>query len=311
MGFKAKHIPDQTNKVAIVTGANTGIGYITALEIARKGGHVILACRSQDKTLPKIEEIKKETGNERVEFMKLDLGSFSSILTFVEEFRRKNLPLHTLINNAGVMFGQFSLTEDGIENQIGTNHFGHALLTLSLLDIIEQSQPSRIVFLSSMGHTVAYPEGVIFDHINDPAYYTPLSAYGQSKLCNILFSSYLSSKLEGKQVYVNSVHPGWVATELKRNVSSTWGSFANLLISFGESILALTPEKGALTTLYVATSQDIENLNCRGQFFVPIAKKSTANSKGVDVELQKKLWDFTFKVLSEKLGDRFQPKIQP
>ena len=139
--------------------------------------------------------------------MKLDLSSLDSVFTFVEAYREKNLPLNILVNNAGVMFGRFELTKDNVEKQFQTNHLGHFLLTVSLFDILEKSQPSRVVSLSSMAHNMTYSTGILPD-VNDPKPYSETSAYGQSKLCNLLFAKKLASKVEDKNIFVNAVHPG-------------------------------------------------------------------------------------------------------
>jgi len=308
MPFSFNEIPDLKGKYAIITGANTGLGKVTALEMARKGCHVILACRSKEKTDPVVEEIKKITGNENVEFMELDLSSLASVTAFSDAFAAKNVPLNILINNAGVMMCPFQLTKDGLENQIGTNHFGHFYLTMNLLPILEKNQPSRIVNLTSSAHHRTYSEGIRFDRINKPEGYSISGAYGQSKLCNILFAKELQKKLGDKQIYVNAVHPGWVATDLQRHIEA-WGTIAKYLSKFVSSTFALTPEEGALTQLYVATSPEIEQKNYRGEYFVPFAKLATPSSFASNPELAQKLWDFTQQILKEKLGDTYQPPL--
>lgn len=300
-GFTAEAIGDQSGKVAIVTGSNTGIGKITALELARKGCHVIMACRSRDRTVPVVDEIREVTGNDRVEFMELNLSSLKSVAKFVREFKKTGLPLHLLINNAGVMACPFKLSEDGIELQWATNHLGHFLLTTSLLDVIEASAPARIVNVSSMGHKMT--SGLELETLNDEKRYGAWNAYARSKLSNILFSLELQKRIGDKQIWVNSIHPGYVATELTRNVSDLYGSIAEPLSNFAASLFALPPEKGALTTLYVATSPDIESNDWRARYFVPIAKLATTSKAAMNEEAAKQLWEFSEKLVAEKLGD--------
>jgi retinol dehydrogenase-12 len=310
MPFSTKDIPDLSGKVFIVTGGNTGIGRITCLELARKKAHVILACRSEERTLPVIESIKKETGNDKVEFMKCDLSSLKSVDEFANAFINRKLPLHCLINNAGVMACPFTLTEDGLESQFATNHLGHFLLTKELLPILEQNTPSRIVFLSSMAHKWTYPAGIEFDKINDQSIYKPWPAYGQSKLSNILCARGFANLLKDKQVYVNAVHPGYVRTDLSRHLGEVYGVFLGVLSKISEFFFALSPEKGALTSLYVATSPDIETKNYRGEYFTPIAKLSKTSELGNSSQLIEKLWDFSEKLLQEKLPSKNNPSSQ-
>jgi len=297
--YSVEKIPSLEGKVAIVTGANTGIGKITALELARKGCHVFLASRSKERTLPVVDEIKEETHNEKIEFLELDLASLQNVRRFVNEFKEKELPLHILVNNAGIMACPFTKTVDGIEMQFATNHLGHFLLTTGLLDILEKSAPSRIVNVSSAAHQLTPEGGVAFDNINNEELYQPWRAYGQSKLCNVLFSTELARRYSSRPIYANAVHPGYVATELQRHFSSLYGGAVGLL---GEAakIFAKSPEDGALTSLYVATSPEIETNHINGQYFVPTAKLSKATALGRDEQLAAKLWEYS-EALIERL----------
>jgi retinol dehydrogenase-12 len=298
--FTTADIPDLSGKVAIVTGGYCGIGKVTSLELAKKGCHVILACRSKERTEPVVEEIKKETSNDNVEFLELDLSSLASVQRFAKQFRSKGLPLHLLINNAGVMACPFKLSADNIELQFATNHVGHFYLTTLLLDIIEASAPARIVNLSSMAHKMA--SSLDLENLNDKDKYAPWGAYGRSKLANIFFTRELASRLADKQVYVNAVHPGYVNTELQRNFSDLYGSVAQTVGNIASSLFAMSPEKGALTSLYVATSPDIEKNDWRGQYFVPIAKWAKPSKLASDEDLPKELWQWTENVIQEKLN---------
>jgi len=299
--YSVEQVPDMAGKVAIVTGANTGIGKITALELARKGCSVVLACRSKEKTEPVVEEIKRQTNNENVEFSELDLASLRSVEAFAQRYRESDRPLHLLVNNAGVMATPYRLTADGVEMQFGTNHLGHFLLTTRLLDVLERNAPSRIVNLSSAAHSFPYSEGVRFDRINDEASYSPWRAYGQSKLCNILFTKELARRVEDKQIFVNAVHPGYVETELTRNVPDLYGGVGSVLSTVSGTLFAKSPENGALTSIYVATSPDIETKNYRGLYFVPTAKLSKGSAHSNNAELATRLWEFSENLIREKL----------
>lgn len=301
--YSTEQIPDLSGKVAIVTGASAGIGKVTALELARKGCKVYLAGRSPEKTQKALEEIKTETGNDKLEFLQLDLNSLRSVDKAAKEFKEKETRLHILINNAGIMVTPFGLTEDGIESQFGTNHIGHFHFTTELLPVLEQSIPSRIVNLTSMGHSWPYPEGIRFDKLNEEEGYSSFNAYGQSKLANILFTKELNRRLEGKQIYVNAVHPGYVSTELGRHVSTTFGFVVGILASLSNLLFSTPSSKGALTSLYCATSPEIEQKNLRGEYFVPTAKLSEPSNFAKDEQLAKKLWTFSEELVKSKLGE--------
>ncbi|KAI8579662.1 hypothetical protein K450DRAFT_240911 [Umbelopsis ramanniana AG] len=191
-----------TGKVCIVTGGNTGIGKACAFAFAKKNAHVIIASRTPSKALAVVEEIKNETKNELVEFIQLDLLSLASVTKFASEFKAKKLPLHVLLNNAGVMACPFALSEDGYESQFATNHLAHFHLTMQLLPVLEESQPSRVVNVSSWGHNTIYFHGLDLETMNDESKYSAFVSYGRSKAANILFTRELSQRLEQKGVKV-------------------------------------------------------------------------------------------------------------
>ncbi|XP_041563203.1 retinol dehydrogenase 13-like isoform X3 [Drosophila elegans] len=215
---------DESGKVFIVTGANTGIGKETALEIARRGGTVYMACRDMNRCDRARKEIIKETNNQNVFSRELDLSSLESVRQFVAGFKKEQDKLHVLVNNAGVMRCPKMLTKDGFEMQLGVNHIGHFLLTNLLLDVLKKSAPSRIVVLSSLAHT----RGAInLADLNSEKSYDEGLAYSQSKLANVLFTRELAKRLEGSGVTVNALHPGVVDTELARN----WAFFQTNLVN--------------------------------------------------------------------------------
>jgi len=309
-GYSVDQIPDQSGKVAIVTGANTGIGLITVRELARRGARVILACRSEERGRAAVEQVVKEAAvpADRIEFMQLDLASLRSVEAFVQAFLAKELPLHLLINNAGVMMTPFGRTVDGLEMQFGTNHVGHFLLTTRLLEKLQSSAPSRVVALSSSAHQFPYSEGIRFDRLHTSEGYGPIGAYGQSKLANLLFATELSRRLGPESnVRVNAVHPGYVATELQRSVGDSYGFGGRVLGALGYAFAAKTPENGALTTLYAATSPDLDTLDLRGRYFTPYGKDSKPSTFGRDAEMAKRLWDVTQTLVDDVLAGRFVP----
>ncbi|CAG8791698.1 17694_t:CDS:2, partial [Dentiscutata erythropus] len=287
--FTFDKIPDLAGKVAIVTGGNAGIGYFTSRELARKNAHVFILGRSIEKCQAVVEKIISETGNRNVEFLQLNLKSLKSVKECAENFLARDLPLHILINNAGATTITYSLTEDGIQEEFGVNH----LLTTLLLSKIKASQPARIVNVSSSGH--ARVAGIEFEKLNDPNAHDSKQRYRQSKLANILFTNELNKRyLEGEQVYANSLHPGLVDTNMLRRND----------LSFAETFLSssISPEDGAITNLYCATSPEIEEKNYRGKYFVPFGVVGEKSSYAEDEDLAKRLWEFTENLINEKLS---------
>ncbi|KAI9361676.1 hypothetical protein DFJ73DRAFT_30954 [Zopfochytrium polystomum] len=273
-------IPDLAGKTFIVTGGNTGLGRVTARELARKNAVVIIASRSEEKTLPIVQAIQSETKNPSVHYMHLDLLSLKSVDAFATQFMATHPALHGLVLNAGIMMSPFALSRDGIETQFATNHVAHFHLTNRLLPWLERTAAkdgeARVVSLSSLLHDKApAPEGIRFDKINDKASYNPTTAYGQSKLANILFAKQLAADLEARgveNVYVNSVHPGIIQTELSRHIAS------NVVMKFMVGVYyrvnpnIISQDEGASTSLYLATDPEIVEKKYKGEYFVPIAK---------------------------------------
>jgi retinol dehydrogenase-12 len=234
------------SKVFIVTGANTGIGRITAAELARRGAHVFLACRSRERTTPVMDEIRRAARNEKIEFLPLDLADLGSVRSAASAFLSRSLPLHGLINNAGLA-GKRGLTKDGFELTFGSNHLGPFLFTLLLLDRLKESAPSRIVNVASRGHKTA--KGIDWEALRRPgASRAGLNEYAVSKLANVLFTKELARRLAGTGVTTYSLHPGVVATDIWRSVP--WG-LRGLV-----KLFMISPEQGARTTLHCATSHE-------------------------------------------------------
>jgi len=276
---------DLSGKVCIVTGANTGIGYVNVREIARAKAHVIMACRSKQRGEEALKILKSELGEDsKVELMILDLGSLQSVRDFVLEFKSKNLPLNILVNNAAIMNTPYAKTVDGIENQFGTNHIGHFLLTLSLIDVIKASAPARIVNVSSGAYAFG---GIDFTDINleKNGAYGGWGAYSRSKLCNVLFTYELARRLQGTKVTANALHPGFVRTQLARDSGAAVGFAAKL---FGK-----TPEKGAETSLFLAASPRVDGET--GKYFQNCTATST-NSLSHNQDVTQKLWEVSLKL---------------
>ena len=212
-----------TGKTVVITGANTGIGRETALDLAKRKAKVILACRDPEKGEKAASAIIKESGNTNVVFRQLDLASLESVRHFALRVLDEEPSVDVLINNAGVMQCPYWKTTDGYEMQFGVNHLGHFLLTNLLLDRLMQAPAARIVVVSSRLHESI--NGIQFDDINSEKTYSPREAYAQSKLANILFTRALAKRLQGTSVTINCLHPGVVRTELGRHMMDDIGFF--------------------------------------------------------------------------------------
>ena len=254
--WTSEQIEDQTGRLAIVTGANTGIGLETARVLAKKGSTVVLACRSREKGEAATAEIQTDDIKGSVELRLLDLASLKSVRDFVDRFRERHQRLDLLVNNAGVMMPPPSKTEDGFELQFGVNHLGHFALTGLLADLLVQTSGSRVVTVSSAVHKYG---NIDFDDLQwERRSYKKMRSYAQSKLANLLFAYELQRCLEaaGAPTISLAAHPGWTATALQRNV----GFFRAM-----NPLFAMKRWKGALPTLRAAADPSAKG----GQFFGP------------------------------------------
>lgn len=236
------------DNICMVTGANSGIGKVTALELARMGATVVMVCRNPQKGAAAQAEIRAQSGNDRVDLLLADFASLRSVRALAEEYTRRYRQLHVLVNNAGLYLPTRFETEDGYEMTLGVNHLAPFLLTNLLLDTVIASAPTRIINVSSEAHRGAR---INFADLQSVRKYNGFQAYGQSKLANILFTYELAQRLTGTGVTVNCVHPGAVATNF--GSSDKWFS---LLLTVIRPLLR-TPEKGAETPIYLAASPDV------------------------------------------------------
>ncbi|XP_046443813.1 retinol dehydrogenase 12-like [Daphnia pulex] len=282
-GPRCKNAIGLDGKIAVITGANTGIGKETARELSKRGAEVVLACRDLNKAEEAADEIAKETGN-KVTTLKLNLASLKSIRAAAEELRARHPQIHILINNAGIMTCPQWKTDDGFEMQFGVNHLGSFLWTLLLIDNIKQAAPSRIVNLSSLAHTRGK---IYFDDLMLAKNYTPVRAYCQSKLANVLFTQELARRLEGTGVSVFAVHPGAVQTELARHINESMNSCVDGTLHFVSRYVFKTPEMGAQTSIYCATEESLTELS--GHYFSDCAKKKPAKQAN-DKKAAERLW---------------------
>ena len=286
-----KNIPNQSGKIAIVTGSSSGIGYEAARILAKKNATVIIAVRNLEKGEYARSKIKSENPDAVLDIIKLDLADLSSVKSFVNEFKSKYNKLDLLINNAGVMIPPYTKTKDGFELQFGTNHLGHFALSLQLLDVIEKTPNARIVNVSSGAHKYGK---INFDDLNWEE--RDYKAYGDSKIANLYFTKELAKKVADKNIQVTAAHPGWTATELQRHSG---------MIEFLNKIVAMPQDQGALPTLRAAVDNDAKS----GDYFGPngwqewrgYPVKVEPNDLAKDEKIAKKLWD----VSEELTGIKF------
>jgi NAD(P)-dependent dehydrogenase (short-subunit alcohol dehydrogenase family) len=303
--WTADEIPSQAGKCAIVTGANSGIGYHTALELARKGASVVLACRNPAKAADALARLKAAVPGAKAELAALDLSDLESVRAFGAEFDSRNVPLDVLINNAGIM-APFSrrTSPDRFELQMATNHFGHFLLTSLLLPSLKRAPAPRVVTVASIAHRRGRMN---FDDLQSERRYSPIASYDQTKLANLLFAFEFQRRLDRAGVKLSSVaaHPGVAMTNIIAN--GIGGGRANLLTRFIELFSPLymhSEEQGALPSLYAATMPDA----APGAYYGPGGwREMTGFPIRVDCAPQAKdeaaaarLWDVSVKLTGAK-----------
>lgn len=266
-----------SGRVALVTGANTGIGWVTARELARQGAQVFMACRSASRAEQALQSIRQAVSGAQVETLELDLGDFDSVHRCADDFLSRHLPLHLLINNAGVA-GARGVTRSGFELAFGINHMGHFLLTQRLLDALKRSAPARIVTVASRAHYRA--RGIDWDAVRRPtASTTGLPEYGVSKLANVLFTAELARRLAGTGVTTYALHPGVVASDIWRSVP--WPLRGLLKLAM------ISTEEGARTSLYCATSGEVAGDS--GKYY-DRCKPRAPSAVAQDARLAAELW---------------------
>jgi NAD(P)-dependent dehydrogenase (short-subunit alcohol dehydrogenase family) len=291
--WTAAEIPTLGGKLAIVTGANSGLGLETTRALARKGARVILACRNRDKADTAIAELVADgIARDLLEFGACDLSSLASIKTFAEAVRSQHAPVELLINNAGVMALPFGQTADGFEMQFGTNHLGHFALTGLLIDPLLATTGARVVTLSSLTHAYARLQ---FDDLHGSVRYHRWQAYGRSKLANLLFTFELQRRLEqhAHAVIAVAAHPGYARTNLMGPRASASSLFKGI-VGLGDRLIAQGAYMGSLPTLYAATGEDVRG----GEFFGPggvggitgYPKRAKAMPQAYDRDAAERLW---------------------
>lgn len=264
--WSADDVPALDGQIAIVTGANSGLGLETARALARRGAQVVLACRDTEKARSAELEIARVAAREdAVSTLPLDLASLASVRAFAESFRSRFRTLDLLVLNAGVMAIPQRRTADGFEMQLGTNHLGHFALGGLLLETLLATHGSRVVTVSSSAHRIGR---IDFDDLHGERRYGPWRAYGQSKLANLLYTFELQRRLaqRGAPTIAVAAHPGYAATQLQeRGPRERNAALMTRLIAIGNRILAQSAAMGALPTLYAATAPDVRG----GDYFGP------------------------------------------
>ncbi len=267
-------------RICLITGANSGIGKATALGLAKMGATVVLVSRDRARGEQAQSEIKAQSDNPNIDLLLADLSSQQSIRQLADDFKQRYSQLHVLINNAGVFSPRKRLTVDGIDMVFAVNQLAPFLLTNLLLDVLKASAPARIVNVSSGSHEANYLK---LDDLQSEEHYRPMRAYGQSKLALVLFTYELARRLEGTGVTANCLHPGFVATNIaQRGLPPPVRLLAKPIFLFG-----ISPEQGARTSIYLASSPDVEGVT--GKYFVKSVPRQSAPLTH-DESLQHKLW---------------------
>lgn len=292
MTWTEKDVPDQTGRLAVVTGSNTGLGFDTARVLAARGAHVVMACRDTAKADAAAARIRAQTPGAQVSVQKLDLGSLTSVREAAAEMVAAYPRIDLLINNAGVMYPPKSTTADGFELQFGTNHLGHFALTGLLLENLLPVENSRVVTVASIAHR--NQAKIDFDDLQwERRKYNRVAAYGQSKLANLMFSYELNRRLAGKNTLSVAAHPGVSNTELMRHTpGNTLPGFNTLA-----GLVTNSPLVGALATLRAATAADVRGGQYYGPAF-PVAAMGlvghpqlvTSSAQSHDTAIARRLW---------------------
>ena len=296
MAWSEADIPDQSGRTAVVTGANSGIGFETARALAARGARVVLACRSEEKGRDASLRLRAAVPDADARFEPLDLGALESVRRFAEKLAAEERRLDLLVNNAGVMMPPYGKTADGFETQLGTNHLGHFALTGLLLPLVRATPGARVVSVSSLAH---FWGGIAFDDLQSERSYNPTRAYGQSKLANLLFARELQRRFEAARVDALSAaaHPGSTRTELQRH-----SGLMNAIVR----VFSQQPPEGALPSLYAATAPDVRG----GEYFGPSGfagclgppGRARSSPRANDATAARRLWEVSEQLTGVSFG---------
>jgi NAD(P)-dependent dehydrogenase (short-subunit alcohol dehydrogenase family) len=279
-------------KVVVITGGNTGIGKEAAVGLASLGARVIITSRNEERGRSARQDIAERSGNDSVDVMPLDLASFRSIRSFAADALDRFDHLDVLVNNAGLILHRRAETKEGFEETFGVNHLGHFLLADLLLERLRAGAPARVVVVSSDAHKGAR-QGLDFDDLQAEHKYRWAKAYSKSKLANIYFARELSRRLDGTGITVNALHPGFVRSEFGRG--GDLGGVYGWGIKYLASPFAISPEKGARTTIYLASSPEVADTS-GGYFFK--CKPTAPSTVAQDDDAANRLWDASEKLVA-------------
>jgi NAD(P)-dependent dehydrogenase (short-subunit alcohol dehydrogenase family) len=312
-------MPDLSGKHFVVTGSSSGMGFKVAEAIVEKNGNVIVASRNQSKNEKAVRELQEAARNAgkspSIEAMELDLTSFRSINTFVDNFKKKRIPLHCLVNNAGVFLVPHDHTQEGFETTVGTNYYGHMYLTHLLMDKVQQSKPARIVFMASLFETL----GVL--RWNDLEMHESKESgvfeYATSKLMIIMLARELNKRLKGTDVEVFSAQPGLIKSPLYEKVD--WRKASTVLMWLGQFTYGIGAGRGCLPLLRAATDPSLKGRG--GSYFSPpfvyvlpfhinqAGSREPNNVYARDEKAWKRLYEETLQIVNKRAKEKGLPTI--
>ncbi|MEM7285669.1 MAG: oxidoreductase [Actinomycetota bacterium] len=303
MTYDISDLPRQDGRVALITGANTGLGYHNALDLAAKGASVVLACRNEERARAAMQRITAEVPDASLEFLQLDLSSLDHVRAAVDSFRASHDTLDLLINNAGIMMTPYEQTVDGFEGQMAANYWGHFLLTMSLIDLLPDTSDSRVVTLSSLAHMQGAKK-IRFDDIHWEKSYSRTGAYRQTKLACLMFALELHRRLEGagKAIVSAAAHPGVSETELGRSLPKPLVLFTRYTVG---PFISHDPDQASLPTLLAAITPDVAG----GDYFGPQGMGEMKGDPGPakihacarDEAAAERLWDLSVELTGADL----------
>ncbi len=280
-------LPDQSGRIALVTGANSGLGFWTTVELARRGARVLMACRNPSKAQDALARVRGEVTGANVELVAMDLASLASVAEAAEEVRGRVTHLDLLVNNAGIMAVPQGRTVDGFELQLGTNHFGHFALTGRLLALLRNGNAPRVVTVASGAHVIGRMD---FDDLGADRSYHRWRRYGQSKLANLLFTAELDRRAHGV-LLAAAAHPGYASTHLQQGQGQ---AAFEALMKVGNRVLAQSDQQGAWPQLYAATMPDVQGGDYYGPHLFDLRghpKKASTTRHARSLGDARRLWE--------------------
>lgn len=287
---------DLNGKTIVITGVNSGLGNESMRVLAKRGAHIIGTARTIEKATQAAHEI-----DGHITPLACELSNFESVKNCADSIKALQLPIDTLLCNAGIMALPKLELANGFEQQFNTNHLGHFLLVHNLLDSVKQAEQGRVVMLSSLAHKMAPAKGIDFDNLDGNKYYKDWAFYGQSKLANLLTAVALSKQLEGSNATANAVHPGIIRTNLSRSMSGIQGLVFNNPVTgwvTGKILGSKTVAQGAATQCYVATAPELADVS--GRYFAD-SNEERPSRHGQNQELADRLWEFSCETLNDYL----------